>query len=437
MEQYKELLKQFLSTKSISTDAQYLPEIEKTAVWLEKKFTENKFKVNIVRGYDNPIVVASYQANPDFKTCLIYGHYDVQPASKEEGWGSEPFDLFEDDIRLYGRGVVDNKGQVLIHIATAFDLIQKNQLGYNLVFMIEGNEETGSPSLGTFLDEHKELLKADFTLISDGEMDIKNPSLDAGFRGGFNSALTLKTSSIDLHSGLYGGVVPNAAHELNTLLSKMISSETNEILIPHFYDDVDEITPELAENNDKIPFNEDHFKSIAGVKGLAKTDMNVYSILGLMPTLQVTGIETGYNGDGYRNSVPASATAKINVRLVNHQNPDQIVELVRDFITKNVPPYVAVTFRTSDPYEGLKVNMENPYTQKALQVMTDVYGIKPVYKFSGGGIPIVTMFHNILKMENVMVPLGNEDCQMHAINENFRKEYVEKALQFSKEFLKK
>ncbi|HLL61184.1 MAG TPA: peptidase dimerization domain-containing protein, partial [Candidatus Nitrosocosmicus sp.] len=258
-----------------------------------------------------------------------------------------------------------------------------------------------------------------------------------GFRGGFNATLSIKTSSTDLHSGLYGGVVPNAIHEMNSILNKIVNSKNNEILIPNFYDDVDAITPELLENNKNIPFSEEHFKKIAGVKELViKSDYDVYSLLGLMPTIQVTGIYSGYVGEGYRNSVPAQAIAKINFRLVESQKPEKIIRIVTEYLSKIIPSHVDHTFEVSEPYEGIKIDFNNKYAKKTIKIVSNVYGKKPTLKFCGGSIPIVTYFKQMLGLENVLVPLGNEDCAMHAVDENFRINYIEKGLEFSYEFLK-
>jgi acetylornithine deacetylase/succinyl-diaminopimelate desuccinylase-like protein len=433
---YRELLSEFISTESISTDTQYLASIEKTATWLEKTFKQNGFKTKKLTGYDNPIVLAFYETNPMYETCLIYGHYDVQPAQVADGWNSNPFEAIEKNGKIFGRGVVDNKGQVLLHMSAAFELIKHRKLGYNLIFMIEGNEETGSPLLEQCIRENKQYLKADFTLISDGEMDIDNPSLDAGFRGGFNLAITVKTSTTDLHSGLYGGVVPNAAQELANLIEKMVDVSTNEVLIPHFYDDVEKVNRQLLNNNHAIPFNEEHFKTIAGIKQLVKTNTyDVYTLIGLMPTIQVTGLKSGYTGEGYRNSVPAQASLKMNVRLVEKQKPNEIILLFENFVKQTLPNYCDYTFETSDSYEGIKIDFSNEFAKKAIGVMTKVYTKKPVLKFCGGSIPIVNNFHDILHIPSVLVPLGNEDCAMHAANENFRVNYIKKGLDFSYEFL--
>ncbi|KKU46864.1 MAG: ArgE/DapE/Acy1 family protein [Parcubacteria group bacterium GW2011_GWF2_46_8] len=166
---YKQLLSEVIKFQSASTDAQYQDEIQKTVNWYKNIFETDGFKVNVITGYDNPIIIASYAADPQYKTCLIYGHYDVQPASKNEGWDNDPFTLTEKNGRLVARGVIDNKGQNLVHISTVIELIKEKSLGYNVTFMIEGNEETGSPHLETFIKDNQELLEADFVIQSNDQ----------------------------------------------------------------------------------------------------------------------------------------------------------------------------------------------------------------------------------------------------------------------------
>lgn len=433
---YIELLRQFIQTKSISTDPQFKSGIKNTAKWLESVFQTNGFKTSIMTGYDNPIIIASYQVNPSFKTCLIYGHYDVQPADISEGWNSDPFEAVEKNGKLFGRGVVDNKGQVLIHMVSAFMLIRQRKLGYNLIFMIEGNEETGSPLLEQFIKDNKKLLRADFTLISDGEMDIDNPSLDAGFRGGFNATISIQTSTTELHSGLYGGVVPNAVHELSYVIDATIDVKQNYVSIPGFYDDVEKVSSKLLKNNKQIPFDKRHFKNIAGVTALVRPfTYDIYTHIGLMPTAQVTGIQAGYTGEGYRNSVPNKALAKINFRLVEKQNPKKIIKLFKKYLKNIIPKYCNYIVTTSDSYAGIKIDFNNEYAKRAIKTMEQIYNKKPVLKFCGGSIPIVNNFRDMLDIPSVLVPLGNEDCGMHAANENFRINYIKKGLEFSYEFL--
>lgn len=424
---YLNLLTQFISFKSISTDPAYKQEMQKTVQWLKTTFETHGFTAEIIEGYDNPIIIAKYTKDSSLKTCLIYGHYDVQPAELSDGWASDPFTLTQRTNRLYARGGIDNKGQVAIHMAAIFELIQENKLKHNITFMIEGNEETGSPHLPTFIQDHKDKLACDLVMISDGEITAESPVIELGFRGGFNSTLTITTASNDLHSGIYGGAVPSASYELSKLLSTLFNSD-NQVAIPHFYDDVDPIDGRM-----NIPFSFAEFTKITGAKALVKEqNIDYYNQTGLRPTLQITGIQSGYVGDGYKNIVPSKATAKINARLVKKQDPNKIASLLTQYIKDNLPAYVDHTFTVTDPYEGIKLDVENDYVKKAATILEQAYNKKPLYKYSGGGLPVVTEFQKILAKPQVLVPFANEDCAMHGVNENFDLKFAESAYQFSK-----
>lgn len=426
---YLTLLKEFLAFPSISTDPQYQEAMLSTAQWLQQTFQSHNFNSQIVTGYSNPIVLSTYITDPTYPTCLIYGHYDVQPASQDEGWQSDPFQLKITDTHLYGRGVIDNKGQVLIHIAAIFELISQQKLRYNIKFMLEGNEETGSPDLAKFIRDYEQELRADFILISDGEITADHPIVELGFRGGFNSTLTISTATNDLHSGIYGGAAPNAAFEMTKLLSKLFDSQ-NRITIAGFYDAV-----EALDGRMQIPFDQAAYTHITGAKALlTEPDIDFHNQVGLRPTVQVTGLQSGYTGEGYRNSIPHQATAKINARLVQKQNPQAIVELLRNWISSNLPDYVQHQFQVSDPYQGIKLDLDNPYIHKAVNLLEKAYSQTVYYKYSGGGLPVVTTFHQVFGVPQLLIPFANEDCAMHGANENFNLELARKAYQFSQSY---
>ncbi len=431
MDTYRELLNKFISFRSISTDPQFAQHIEGIVSWLSETFQNHGFTVKRFDGYNNPIVLASYETDPSYKTCLIYGHYDVQPASIEEGWTSEPFEVHEDNERIYARGAVDNKGQVLVHIATVFDLIKQNKLQYNIKFLIEGNEETGSPKIADCIKDNHHM-QCDFVLISDGEINNDTPVIELGFRGGANTTLTIQTATNDLHSGIYGGAAPSAAHEISKFIASLHDQDRH-ITIPHFYDNVDPI-----DKAKPIPFDKKEYTKITGAKDtITEPDYDVHTQIGLRPTIQVTGIQTGYTGDGYRNSIPAKATAKINFRLVKSQDPNKIMEQYKKYIKDTLPDYVTHELQITDPYEGIKLDVNNEYVKKAEQLLEKSFGSKPIHKYSGGGLPIVTLFHELLRVPQVLIPLGNEDCNMHGANENFDKDILKKALDFSQQFFSK
>jgi len=436
-DRYKELLSQFLSFKTIST-LDSLEEVEKAVLWLQDLFLEKDFETKIIRGYDNPVIIASKEISPKFPTVLIYGHYDVQPASFEE-WGADPFSLREVDSRLFGRGVVDNKGQMLVHLVNVFDLLEKNKLAYNIKFLIEGNEETGSPNIGKFLERYKKQLKSDLILISDSAMIQDHPTIELSLRGTFNTTLTITTSDRDLHSGLFGGVVPSAAHEAAELISNLFSGK-NTVSYPDFYKNVVKLEADLQKLAASIHMTEKQYRDLSGCDELIlEKDQNFFSQTGLRPTIQVTGIESGYTGKGYRNSVPSKAIIKFNFRLVPDQDPDEILDDFKRYVKAVLPDYVSHEFSVPESTEGsvkpIRISVKNKYIEKTKEVLGKVYKKEIYYDFNGATLPIVVDFERILKSSIVMVALANADCNMHAVNENFDLQSLEKALEFSNKFL--
>lgn len=434
-EQYKQLLSQFISFRSVSTDSKFRPEIRKTAGWLRDLLRRQGFTVQLIEGYDNPIVFASYQVDRNRETILIYGHYDVQPAEQNEGWHSDPFVLTEREGRLFARGVVDNKGQLMIHLVNAFNQIKNKTLGYNLKFLIEGNEETGSDKLENFISNYRELLKADFVLLSDGEISGGRPNLEIGFRGGFNATLTVRTGKIDLHSGLYGSAAPNALHELIKILNQLFDWRQNKIAIPGFYASVKPLSQEERKNTRSLLFDLNEYKKTTGCQTLLlEKGNNFYAQTGLRPAIEITGIAGGYTGEGYRNAIPYQAQAKINFRLTAEQEPQKIIQLFQKWLKRTVPKYVEFELVAETGYQGIKLRSKNQYLERAKQILERVWQKKVAWKYVGGGLPIVTHFDQLLRIPQVIVPLANEDCAMHGANENFDLSYWQKAMRFSQEF---
>lgn len=432
LDSYQKFLSELVSMKSISADSSCKTEVVKTSKWLAKQFREHGFAVNVVEGYGNPVIVASYVADPSFKTCLLYGHYDVQPAAREEGWQHDPFVLTKRENRLFGRGAIDDKGQVSVHMLTVFDLVASKDLGYNIKFMVEGNEEVGSPMLGKFIADHKKLLASDFVLISDGELTAGMPTIEIGFRGNLNATLTIATASNDLHSGLYGGVAPNSIHEAAKFVSGLFDAD-QKVLIEGFYDGADPIDHTIH-----IPFALAKYQKNTTTKALlAPKNHDFYTATGQLPSLEVSGMHAGYTGEGYRNSIPGKTIVKINMRIVPHQTPEKIEAAFRKHVAKVLPEYVDSTVAFDNGSEGIKLDMNNTYIQRAEQILQQVYGAKPVRKYVGGSIPIVTDFERLYQLPQLLIPLANEDGMMHGLNENFDLEFVEKALKFDQEFFQK
>lgn len=434
--EFLNLLTQYTRLKSISTDPAYKGDILKTVEWLKNLFQSNGFSVETFEAPKcNPIVFASYSVPNATETVLIYGHYDVQPASKEEGWTTEPFELTQRDGRLYARGVVDNKGQNLIHAFTVINLIKHGKLKYNVKFLIEGNEETSNEELAGIVSLQKEKLACDYVLVSDGEILGDNPVLEYSLRGGLNCTIKFTTAKNNLHSGIYGGAVPNAAQELAKLISKFYDTENRVVVVPNFYDNVDVIPANEIENNKKLLKDEKQVFDITGVKRLlAEPEMDFYSQVGLRPTLQVTGIKSGYIGDGYANIVPATAEARVNFRFVASQDPEKVFAEFEKFVRSNTPDYVNVEVSKTKSWEAVKIDITSPKFVEVRELLGKAFSTEVFNKPVGGSIPVVTDFKNILGKDTLLVSLGNEDCNMHGTDENFRIDLLEKGLRFSEMF---
>lgn len=440
-EKYKKLLGEYVAFKSISTDDAFKYEMLKTASWLTETLQNYGFKAKLLKGkFCNPIVFAEYVVDKKFETVLIYGHYDVQPAERNDGWQSDPFKLTEigngNKIKnkLLARGVVDNKGQNLIHIIAIGELIKQGKLKYNVKFMIEGNEETANPDIPTIVAKNKKLLQSDYIMISDGEIQGSSPTIEASLRGGFSMTVTYTTGKTNLHSGLFGGAIPNAAHELTKLVASLYD-KNNRVVIPGFYDGLKAIDTVTKNAHVKLHGNGKHITKLAGVQVLCtEKGCDFYTQTGLRPTIQATGIKTGYIGDGYANIVPAMAEARLNVRVVSPQNPAKVFEAIKKYIKNHAPKHVAVNITHTEFNEPIMVDINNEKVREVRTLLKKVYKKEPIVKYVGGSIPIVADFKSLLGVETLLVSLGNDDCNMHGIDENFTVDLIKKGLDFSTEF---
>lgn len=436
--EYKTLLAEFVRFKSISTDPKFAPEITKTVAWLKDILEKSKSQMKILKGKTtNPVIFANYQLDKKAKTVLIYGHYDVQPANVSDGWKGDPFTLIESEKKLIARGVIDNKGQILAHVFTAIQLIKEGKLKYNIKFLIEGNEETGNVDLPDIMAKNKELLKCDVVMISDGELTNNKPTIEVSLRGGFNCTLTYQTSKMNLHSGLWGGAVPSATFELSRFLSKLYNAD-NTISFAGIYKGADQITKAQIANNKNLVKTGSDIAKLANVKKLlTEPGTDFYTQTGLRPTMQISGIKGGYTDTGYSNIIPFKVEARINVRLVASQKAREIAKAFEIFVKKNTPSYVDFSLSFEGLHDPIKVNTNNAYIGSVEKILTKVYKTKVNRRNVGGAIPFVTDVKNILGVDTLLIPLVNEDCNMHGTNENFDIELAKKALKFSQIFLSK
>lgn len=425
----------YISFKSISTDPAFLPEIKKTVSWLSVYLKEGGAMVKIFEGvHSNPVVFGHFFVDTKLPTVLVYGHYDVQPAEKSDGWSTkDPFVIEEKRGKLFGRGVVDNKGQNLIHLYTVRTLFRARALRYNVKFLLEGNEESGNPDLAGVLAKNRKDFIADYVIVSDGEIVGRTPVLEAALRGGGNIRVIYTTGKNNLHSGLFGGAVPSAPLELARVLTSL-KDKNNTVLIPGFYAGVKVPSRAIRKNSERIGSAKEA-AALAGVKQLITMNhLDFYTQTGLMPALEISGVLGGYVGEGFANIVPGKAEARINVRTVAPQKTNRVMKLVRDYLVKQAPPYASVQIHVEGHGDPIKLDDDAPAAREIAALLKKIYGKTPIKKYVGGSIPILGDFQRILKTKVLSVSLGNDDCNMHGVDENYTIDLLQKGLRFSERF---
>jgi acetylornithine deacetylase/succinyl-diaminopimelate desuccinylase-like protein len=368
----------------------------------------------------HPIVYAEIITDPNLPTVLVYGHYDVQPADPLELWKSGPFEPTIIDGKIFARGSCDDKGQFYMHVKALEVMTQTKSLCTNIKFIIEGEEEIGSPNLADFVKSHTELLKADVILISDTAMiSMENPSIDIGVRGLSYIEVEVTGPNRDLHSGVYGGAVANPI----TILSKMIATchdENNHITIPGFYDDVIESTAAERTKMAEAPFDENEFKKDLGIgqvwgeKGYSTNERT-----GIRPTLEVNGIWGGYTGEGAKTVLPSKAFAKISCRLVPHQSSAKITEMVLSYFKKIAPANVTVNAFEHHGGEPYITPIDSHEYQSAAKAIATTFGKEPIPVRGGGSIPICSLFEKELGLKIVFMGFGLDSDNLHSPNEKF------------------
>jgi acetylornithine deacetylase/succinyl-diaminopimelate desuccinylase-like protein len=384
-----------------------------------------------------PVVFALKEVGPDLPTVLVYGHYDVQPVEPLELWESDPFDPEIRDGKIWARGADDDKGQLFMHVKAFEFMVKTGQLPCNVKFMIEGEEEVGSPSLKTFCRKHKELLKADVILVSDTTMMATEiPSITVGLRGLSYMEVQVTGPNRDLHSGLYGGAVANPVN----VLCKMIASLTNdknEITIPGFYDDVLVLSQEERDAMAKAPFDTEAYKKEIDVDALSgEAGYTTLERTGIRPSLDVNGIWGGYIKEGAKTILPSKASAKISMRLVPNQVSGKIDKLFEDHFRAMAPKGVRVQVRSLHGGQGYVSPIDTVAYQAASRAMEKTFNRKPVPTRSGGSIPIIADFEEVLGIKTILLGFGLESDAIHSPNENYRLDHFYKGIETIPYFFK-
>ncbi|MEM1336746.1 MAG: dipeptidase [Bacteroidota bacterium] len=416
-----------LKLPSISADSAYSQDVIETAQAVEKALQDagcDHTEICETKGY--PVVYGEKKIDPDLPTILVYGHYDVQPPDPMHLWTSPPFEpvIKKTDIHpegaIFARGACDDKGQMFMHVKALEFMVRNNTLPCNVKFMIEGEEEVGSDSLADFLEAHKEKLDNDIILISDtGMMANDVPSITTGLRGLSYVEVEVVGPNRDLHSGIYGGAVPNPIN----ILSKMIASlhdENNHITIPGFYDKVEELNAAERAHMAEAPFSLDAYKNALAIDDVygesGYTTPERYSI---RPTLDVNGVWGGYTGEGAKTVIASKANAKISMRLVPHQDPDEITALFAKHFEAIAPKGVKVTVT---PHHGglpYVTPTDSIGYQAAAKAYEKTFGKTPIPERTGGSIPIVALFEEVLGSKTMLMGFGLDSDAIHSPNEHF------------------
>jgi len=418
-----EELKAFLRFQSISTQPEHAPDLEGCAEWLCEKLTAIGLTAAVYPTLGSPVVVARSQPDPSKRTVLIYGHYDVQPPEPLEGWTTPPFEARIEEGRIYARGAADNKGQILAHILGVADtLCEKGSLPVNVIFLIEGEEEIGSPNLEEFLREHREELTCDLAAISDTAMAPGNRSaLTYALRGIAAMELIVRGPARDLHSGLFGGAVANPATVLARLIASLHDAEGH-VQIPGFYDAVRPLAPwerDAAAELEEASGGDEAIKELAGVSELVgERGFTTIERIGARPTAEVNGIGGGYQGAGTKTVLPKEAFAKLTFRLVADQDPAVILAAAEEYLRSQTPPGVLLEVITGHSGAAYQSDPNSPEGLAARKALAGAFGAEPLLLRDGGSIPILATLKEILGVDSYLLGLANPDSRIHSPDEN-------------------
>lgn len=412
-------LDEFLAIPSISTRTEHRADVARCAEWLAAELRRVGIGAECCATSGHPVVVAEWRGAPGAPTVLVYGHYDVQPPEPLERWDSPPFVGTVRNGRLYARGAADDKGQIWIHVqALAATLARRGALPVNLVMLVEGEEEIGSPSLPGFIAAHRERLACDYVVISDTVMYAPGvPNILASMRGLAYFEIAARSAPADLHSGQYGGVAPNAASGLVKALAGLVDQE-GRVVIPGFYDDVRAPSAERRREIAALRFDEAGFAADAGLETLTgESGYGALERLWLRPTCELNGIAGGYAGEGAKTVIPAAALAKVSFRLVADQTPERVEQLLRDHVARLVLPGVR--------FEVRRLSAGRPWSQDggaaavaaARRALASAFEHQAVLGGAGGTIPIVPELAQAFDADILLIGFGLPGENAHAPNE--------------------
>jgi acetylornithine deacetylase/succinyl-diaminopimelate desuccinylase-like protein len=420
-DRFLEEMMELLRIPSVSAKKEHNKDMTRCAEAVQKCFLNSGAdRAEVMQTDGFPVIYAEKIIDKNKPTVLVYGHYDVQPAEPLELWNTEPFEPVIKDGKVFARGSADDKGQFFMHLKALETMAKTNTMFTNIKFIIEGEEEIGSPNLGKFVEQNKELLKADVILISDSSMlSLNTPSLDIGVRGLSYIEVEVTGAARDLHSGTYGGAVVNPI----IVLSEMIAGchdENNHVTIPGFYDEVAEVSAKERALMAEAPFDENEYKNEIGIKELwGEKGFTTNERTGIRPTLEVNGIWGGYLGEGAKTVLPAKATAKISARLVPNQTSEKMTKRLIDYFTSIAPSSVTVKAFEHHGGEPYLTPIDSKGYKAATKAIETTFGKTPVPVRGGGSIPICTILEKELGVKIIFMGFGLDSDNLHSPNEKY------------------
>lgn len=430
---FKDELFEMLRIPSLSGDPAHAGDVRSMADWLASHMISLGLEqVQVMETAGHPVVYGQWMgAGESAPTVLVYGHYDVVPASMEDGWNTNPFEPAEKDGIIYARGATDDKGQLFIHVKALESYLQtEGAAPVNVKFLLEGEEEVSSPNLLPFIQEHLELLRADVCVISDSSMaTIEEPAVTHSLRGMTYLEVEVTGPREDLHSGFFGGAVKNPGNALAEIIASLFNQDGT-IAVEGYYDDVVELSDDEREMIARTDMSEQQLKDATGTSTpWGDERFTIKERVSARPTMDVNGLWGGYSGPGPKTIIPASAGAKISSRLVANQDPDKMFELIKSHIERVAPDSVSVDVRLLTVGRPALIPFDLPEMQAAARAYEKGWGHAPVFTRGGGSIPVVADITDLMQIPVVMMGYGLDTDGLHSPNEHYRVEMFDRGIQ--------
>lgn len=411
----------FLRIPSVSADSAFKQDVDRCAGWVQAAMQRAGLTAELIPTKGHPIVYGERIQDPALPTILVYGHYDVQPPDPLDLWTTPPFEPQVRDGRLFARGATDDKGQVFTHLKSIEAWVKlRNRLPVNIKFLIEGEEEVGSDNLEHFLQDNRDRLKADVTVISDtSQYGDGIPAITYGLRGIVAAEVRLTGPSKDLHSGIFGGSIANPANALTRICGQLIGDDGC-VRIPGFYDDVDELSELEKQQFAALPFDEASFLAEIGSSApFGEAGRTTLERRWARPTCDINGMFSGYQGQGPKTIIPSRATAKITCRLVPGQKPEKILDALETFLKSLCPPGLKFEFLRYHGCEAFVFDPTSKWISAASEALSVAFGKPPVFIREGGSIPVVLSFKQILGLDTLLLGWGRNTDNLHSPDEHF------------------